>query len=121
MEINGTLIVQGINFFIVYVILRLFFFKPIVASIHQEDKELETLQGAIEARTSSVLNKEREIREQWQAFQQSYASTIPHPQQEIVWHDMSYKSAPLPDQASIDKLSTQVATKLVEKVLHDRA
>ena len=72
MNINATVIVQAINFFIVYVLLRFFLFKPAVAMLDSENSEEETLLGMINQQKKSIEIQEKERQRYWYACREYF-------------------------------------------------
>jgi len=60
MNINATIFIQAINFFIVYCILRIFLFKPVVLVIDHEQDELLALLGLINQQKKTIEIQEKE-------------------------------------------------------------
>jgi len=77
MNINATLIVQACNFFIAYVILRMLFFKPVVAALRQDQAHLDGLVGQLTEKRKLLLALEHSRQEQWQQVQQEFSSHVP--------------------------------------------
>ena len=77
MEINSTLIVQMIHFFIAYGLLKKFLFKPVFYEIEQEDQLRFDLMYAVESRTVLIAQRERALREQWQEYRKKFAQKNP--------------------------------------------
>lgn len=77
MNINFTLIVQAFNFFVAYLILRLFLFKPAVAVIEQERIEENGVRVSIHqgARLNAELLSENKM--QWQINQKEFFAHTP--------------------------------------------
>ena len=76
MTINGTLFVQIINFFIAYLIMRTFLFKPVIAIIHSEKTEQERLHATLEALKMSVDLAQQEYAQLWTTFHASVSSDL---------------------------------------------
>ncbi|HSW73980.1 MAG TPA: ATP synthase F0 subunit B [Candidatus Limnocylindria bacterium] len=75
--INLTLILQGINFFIVYLFLRRFLLRPLVDLLEKESAYIQSLETAIMARSETVIRQQQELTNRWRAFQHSFASQLP--------------------------------------------
>ena len=75
--INATLVVQGINFFITYLLLRRFLFKPTLVIIDREAAQQAALNGAIKARQKAIDVTIQEQNEKWELFHRSIHGKIP--------------------------------------------
>src|SRR5437868_5404391 len=69
MNVNMTLVIQGINFFCTYLIVRAFLLKPIVAMIYQEKAQQQALDLSIDTRIKKVKEHEQELQDHWRQFQ----------------------------------------------------
>ena len=67
MNINITLIVQGINFLIAYGIMRIFLLKPAVQVIQDEEAQQAKLNRVIRQQEQSMIIKGGERQKYWQA------------------------------------------------------
>ncbi len=65
MNINATLIIQAINFFIFYIVLRRFLLKPAIAIISHEEQEQESVKNIIVQQEQSLMLKEKERQKYW--------------------------------------------------------
>lgn len=120
MNINCTLIVQGIHFGIAYLMLRTMLCKPAIDVIEQEADHLHALQKAIEQRKQSLLAKQQDKAQQWVTFQQEYAQLIPDltTQQEMVLAKMPNLIYPTVTQQEIKKAEEVVIATIQPKVMH---
>lgn len=77
MNINATLFVQAINFFIAYLLFRFILLKPAYQVIWQEQKDQKQLEGRVTAdeRSLEVMRKNRLA--QWHACQQYCKKYLP--------------------------------------------
>src|SRR5438552_8803703 len=75
--LNSSLIMQGINFFIAYVLLRKLLFKPAVSIVIEEKEYISSLESSIDARKSAIAAQEQEKQRRWQSFQQLFKDKIP--------------------------------------------
>ncbi len=77
MLINGTLIVQLVNFIIVYCVLRFLFFKPVHQIIAQEDLADKKQHDALRAQKEKMAQHVAVKREEWQACQHYFRQHSP--------------------------------------------
>lgn len=75
--INFTLIVQAINFFIAFFILKYFFIKYAVAHVHAEHTLQESLVSIVQEHQLAVTQKEKEIQAQWQTIHAYFVDHAP--------------------------------------------
>lgn len=68
MNVNLTLVIQGLNFFCAYYLIRRFLLKPVVAMINQDHAQQIALESAIAARKEKVKEQERMLYDYWQQF-----------------------------------------------------
>lgn len=117
--INMTLVAQWVNFFIVYLVVRRFFLRPVLAVVHQEDAHLHSLQSSIASRTELLARHHAELQLQWKVFQESFSNALPtlDQAQAITTHDTK---PPLtlynPSPESISLLTHEVLKTSLAKV-----
>ncbi len=122
MNINATILVQAINFFIVYWMLRLFLFKPVVTIIEQENAEKSSLLSIINQQQKSLEIQEKERLRHWHVCQEYFIIHQPH-----MFKDFSFFGratltndepvAPLSED-TIAEIITDVEKTIVEKIKH---
>jgi hypothetical protein len=121
MTINMTLVVQGINFFIAYVLLRRFLLKPVVQIITHEQAQEAALHSAIESRKAMVREQEYVMREKWLAFQNTFRGMLPALESERVFrHIKPQVQVPLPAPDTLATLTADIAQASVQKVQNVR-
>lgn len=118
--INCTLIVQIINFFIAFFIIKYFFFKPILASLHAEDAFQNTLINKIQTHRAMVAQKEQELSVQWQSVQRYFEQNSPSLKQRPSFPFRSPIIMPSFDSHTITDAAHKVVSQLVKKVEHAR-
>jgi hypothetical protein len=84
LDVNMTLVAQGLNFFIAYYMLRRFLIQPVFAVIQREFAQLQTLTTTIETRTTAIAQKRALLRVHWQTFQQSIHPQLPEQEQTTI-------------------------------------
>ncbi len=75
--INCTLMVQAMNFFIAFFILKYFFIKYAVAHLQAEDILQESLVNIVQEHQLAVTQKEKELKLQWQAMHSYFVKHVP--------------------------------------------
>lgn len=121
-EINLTLLMQVINFALAYLVLRVFFFKPVVGAIRKEDQEKESLIDTIEQRRVMLEEREKERQLQWRKCQDYFvrhAPVLPSRVALTTKTPLMLTSSSL-DLKKIEEYSTFIADDIVQKVRHVR-
>ena len=78
MNINATIFVQAFNFFIVYWMLRLLLFKPIIAIIEHENAEEHAMLDIIDQQQKSLEIQEKERQRHWRICQEYFTTHQPY-------------------------------------------
>ena len=65
MNINATLVIQAINFFIFYMVFSKFLLKPAIAIIRHDEQEQESVKNVISQQEQSLMLKEKERQKHW--------------------------------------------------------
>lgn len=76
-NVNATLFVQIINFFIAYVLFRFLLFKPAHRIIMQEFQEREEIKALIDEALIIIQEKKKTQYELWQKCHDYYSSHLP--------------------------------------------
>lgn len=120
MDINATLIVQALNFFIAYLILRYFLCKPTVKVIEQEHEETEHLQQVAAERTQALTTTLEKKEAAWKDFQVLFAKESPQAGCDGVVHSgvEPVKAADLPQQEELNQLAHDLQHAITKKVSH---
>jgi hypothetical protein len=116
--INCTIIVQAINFFIAFFIIKYFFFKPVLAQINAEDSFQESLLNTVQANRTIVAQKEKELAEQWRSAQQYFDQHTPSTVQEPFFASKPAIIKPEFDRRMVDDIAMKAAQQLIKKVEH---
>ncbi len=66
MNINATLVIQIINFFIAYIILRKLLFEPSIRALANEEAILSEMRHAIVIDQQFIETKQAYLKQQWQ-------------------------------------------------------
>lgn len=77
LPLNGTLLVQALNFFIVYTILEHLFFKPILAQIRTEEQEHAVLVAHAEDARNQLATLQNHIVTHWHKCREYLHSLLP--------------------------------------------
>jgi hypothetical protein len=116
--INCTLIVQTINFFIAFFIIKYFFFKPVLANINAEDLFQESLLNTVQRHRTIVAKKEQELVDQWRAAQQYFEAHSPSISQKPFFASRPPIIKPEFDRNMLEPTAKQAALQLIKRVDH---
>ena len=119
MNINATTLIQAFNFLIVYWMLRIFLFKPVIAIIEHNDAEARSLADIIDQQQKSLAIQEKERQKHWFLCQEYF--TLHQPYQPV----NTLSTSPLQSNPKIitQKISTESMAQLVcdvRKVLEEK-
>ena len=109
MEINATLFIQAINFFIAYWLLRHFLFSPALMTYKQEQQADQTLRTAEQKLQTTVAQKQHEKNYEWREAQQHFATLAPEITEQPLY---------IIDVPDID-VPTLMTHKEIERTTHD--
>jgi hypothetical protein len=121
MNINATILFQAFNFFIVYWMLRLLLFKPVVAIIEHENAQEATLRNTIDEQKKNLEIQEKERQKNWVICQEYFNTHQPdlsqkkHSLAETMEYDTEIN--PLPDSVVTETIMS-VRQALEEKIKH---
>jgi hypothetical protein len=122
MNINATLIIQIFNFLIVYGMLRLLLFKPVVAIIDRETAQENALHDIIDQQKKSLDIQEKERQRNWFTCREYFAINQPNLSQKKQFiADTPEDEAEITSTVLTDNLAhtvAQVRTALEEKIKH---
>ena len=85
MTINGTMIVQAFNFMIVYWMLRVFLFKPVISIIEHEKKQEDAMLDIINQQIKSLEIQEKERQRHWYICQEYFKTHQPSLHKETIF------------------------------------
>ncbi len=116
MNVNATLIVQAINFFIAYLFFRTLVFKPGCQILEKEQHEKDSLQNSVDSKTAAISSQEEKRDQQWDRTYRSFKKQIPvQPNRVDFFHDLT----PAIKVGSITKTRLDRATQnTVEALVH---
>lgn len=77
MTINGTLLVQAFNFMIVYWMLRILLFKPVLSIIDHEKAQESAMLDNIDQQMKSLEIQEKERQRHWYICQEYFKTHQP--------------------------------------------
>ena len=119
MNINATLLIQACNFFIVYWMLRIFLFKPVVNVINHEYAQDAALEGVIGQQKKSLAIQEKERQNAWYLCREYFKKHQVHRPVVITefMHDVDVSVEHMPQQ-KIEDMAHHACSVLKEKIKH---
>ena len=117
MNINITLVVQAINFFIAYWVMRIFLFKPALQVIEGEQAQQTRLNTIIRQQEQSITIKEDERQKHWQACRDYFRDNKPFIDlRKLAIKEIPEVSLPVVRQELVDKLADETQQVLIQKI-----
>lgn len=118
LNIELTLLIQAINFFVTYKILDYLLVRPATTFILQDKKTVETLEKKIFDEKETLHRYEEEKKEKWHECKAYFKSTSPVGIPETVVslvESASIEPAEI-SQTSLRKMKTEISDALIEMV-----
>ncbi len=117
MNLNATLVVQMINFFLAYWIMRIFLFKPALQVAQEEQAEQQRLNIIIKQQEQSMEIKENERQKHWQMCRDYFQDNQPPiDSKKLISSNVSEVSVPKVSQKLIDEIADEAQQVLVQKI-----
>ena len=121
MEINITLFIQGINFYIAYILFKVMLFKPALAVLDDQQANKQSLLAEIESRKETYALAHDAKDQQWHECQNYFAHH--RPVIKLQKKHARLDDAPLNTEKFLDaqeqkKIEHEVKQSLVQKVGH---
>jgi hypothetical protein len=117
--INFTLVIQIIHFFIAFILIKYFFFKPAIGQLHADDAYQESLIAKVQNGHITIGHKEQALISQWQAMRAYFADHSPGLKPEPLVGDAKPKIViPVLERAAIDHMAQTLSETVVKKVEH---
>lgn len=120
MEINCTILVQGINFGIAYVILSRLIFKPVLEAILDERAKREATQEAIIASQAVIENLQAKRAADWKYAQKKFGQGLKQIPYKV--HALSYSyeyDYAAPTDTQIKQKAQYIHDAIMKKVSHE--
>jgi hypothetical protein len=120
MTINGTLLVQACNFMIVYWMLRIFLFKPVISIIEHEKRQEDSMLDIIDQQIKSLEIQEKERRRHWYVCQEYFKTHQPPLYTESLLPDNNENDfeIPVPVSPDITRIIADTYNTIEEKIKH---
>ena len=122
MELNITILIQSINFFLAYTLLRYFFFKPIFAVIKQEEDVLHGLKQQITVLQDAIYGHQQQKTQDWQRGKVLLKQRVPCVTEEslFVFKKVAPEVKVLPfDAKAIKEFGQKAQDHLIQRIQHD--
>ncbi len=117
MNINVTMVIQAINFFIAYWVMRIFLFKPALQVIQGEQIQQTRLNTIIRQQEQSITIKEDERQKHWQACRDYFRDNKPFIDlRKLAIKEIPEVSLPVVRQELVDKLADETQQVLIQKI-----
>lgn len=117
MDINLTLVIQSVNFFIAYGIIRKFLLEPAVQVIKKEQAQQEKLNVVIRQQEEHMVLRGNERQKYWQACREYFRDHRPFIEQSsLLIKELPEISLPTVPAKLIDQLIKETQDALVKKI-----
>lgn len=117
--INLTLVVQGINFFIAYCLLRAYLLRPIVDFIASKELQEKQLRAYIANKKNEILDQQNKTKDDWYSFQRKIHQSIPRlsAQKSVIFNNIKPSCEfPVISKAVVAKLTHELVATCLPKV-----
>jgi len=120
MNINATLVIQAVNFFIAYWIMRIFLFKPALQVVEGEQAQQTKLNTIIKQQEQSITIKEDERQKHWQACHHYFRDNKPAiDQKKLVGIEIPEVLVATVPPTLVDELADETTQLLLKKIGHN--
>lgn len=120
--VNLTLVIQAVNFFFAYLILKYLLLKPAVQAVAAEDAHQQELVVQVQQNHQRIDQKKEEIKQRWYDCQQEFAHHAPRAVEDE--HRVQLPLRTLPklhiDEKELTAQARHIEDELVKKVSHVR-
>ncbi len=121
MNINATLIVQVINFFIAYFLFRFILLKPAYTIIVEEQETKALLEQLISDDKRLIAKREQELQEQWRENYVFFKKNLPEPLDHVALFKGTAPKIKLPslDQTGLVEVKDNLVSLIVKAIVED--
>jgi len=123
MKVNFTIIVQIINFFIGFLLLKYLLFKPAAKYLQDEEKKEEALTQKIDGQQRLLENKIEKKKTAWSGYQAQFQKSCPKPVTTQVFALEKERKEPKISEISdseIEQTTQKVKEAFIQRVQHVR-
>lgn len=120
--VNLTLVVQAVNFFVAYLILKYLLLKPALQAIAAEDAHQQQLVSQVQENHVRIQEKKQEIQQRWRDCQEEFVQNAP-----AIAHDELVIRLPVRvltlepiHEEKVELRSGELQNELIKKVGHVR-
>jgi hypothetical protein len=119
-EVNATLIIQIINFFIAYFLFRFILLKPAYAAIQEDEEVKQSLEQLIEDDKRAIETRRQTIADQWQASHTFFKKYTPKPVDTValykeVMPKIQLREKPL-DQKTVQLMKDRISQAIIQSI-----
>ncbi len=121
MELNVTLFIQMVNFFIAWFLLRMLYFKPAIAYLDQQQKEHDQLMASLHRWQNEISHKQEEVDQVWYAlksFSKEHKPATLDTNAVIFTHIAPELEQPSVDKRQIERLTKEVKQTIIMEAAH---
>lgn len=116
MNINATLVVQGLNFLCAYFLLKKLFFKPVVVVLDKEQLVQDGLITAINESKNALDEQMKKKQQTWRAHQEHFKKEMPNVQSVRFFITDTVEHVPEINPKNLEKVVVQTEQLIVQKV-----
>lgn len=117
--INFTLVIQAINFFIAFLLIKFFFFKTAVVHIQAEETLQKTLNNRVGKFQELVNIQEQKLKSQWQEMVSYFSGNSPSLKPKPFFAEkLSPIGLPEIDPKALKLEVAKLTTELINRVNH---
>lgn len=118
LSINLTLVVQILNFFVAYILLKNFLFKQAFSVLQEKQQNESALNALVHEKAERVAEQHSRIKQMWQRARSLFAGSIPvQPKVELPSTSSIHIHEASQEEENI--LKKQLTTIIVQKVKHN--
>ncbi len=77
MQVNFTIVVQAVNFFVAYALMRRFLFRPTISMLESEEAYGVQLETQVLDQRAQLETLEKNMQSEWGGYQNKIAQKIP--------------------------------------------
>jgi len=118
MEPNLTILIQAFNFFIVYLLLKYFLFKPVLEHLQNEEKEQKYIEKSISNQQNLLDEKIEQKNQTWKKYQNYFKKNSPQIKAELFTIDDMEKEPEILElsEKEVNEFSKKMKKALIERV-----
>ena len=121
MMINLTIVVQAVNFFVAYLMIKKLLLQPAVARIYEEDRAYHQAVEKIARQKEKIALQEKRIEERLHAFKKTFLEHEPEvmrAEEVAITIVPGMPELPAIDEKMVKQIAQEIVDQLTEKVAH---